>query len=263
MAVAQQRSTLVLWKDVIFALWIRQLRSKFNDKFGISWLVIQPVIFILLMSLLRGRISGDDVNGIPMFVFMMLGFLPVIQFIQAWGSVSQSLLQDKPLYAFRQVMPIASVITAAMIEMVSNVLVLFLLSVIAVLFISITTKPDDPIGIIIYLMETQIIAYTLGLVTGLCAFFIKEANKIQGLLQRPLLFISGAFFTLSDLPEEVWPYLSWNPILQAVELCRHSFSNQFPLVPAISESYLHVVVLFCLFFSLAVYLVLWKKAISR
>ncbi len=263
MAIAQKRSTLVLWKDVIFALWIRQLRSKFNDKIGVSWLVLQPVVFILVMSIIRGRISGEDVSGIPIFIFMLLGFLPVIQFLQAWSSVSRSLNQDKPLYAFRQVMPIASVVTIAMVEMVTIILVLFVLSTLAVLFMSISIQPDDPIGIIIYLMETQIIAYTLGMITGIGALFIKEIQKLEALLQRPMIFISGAFFTLSDFPEEVWPYLSWNPILQAVELSRHAFSNEFLLVPVISASYLHIIVLSCLFVSLAMYVVLWKRAISR
>ncbi|GLX81309.1 ABC transporter permease [Thalassotalea eurytherma] len=263
MAVAQKRSTLVLWKDVIFALWIRQLRSKFTDKFGVSWLVVQPVIFILALSFIRGRISGDDVSGIPMFVFMLLGFLPVIQFMQAWGTVARSIKQDKPLYAFRQVMPMASFVTASIIECLSNIIVLIILCIIAIMFLGIEIFPEDPIGIMLYLLEIQLVAYFLGIVTGLGALFIEEISKVEQLLQRPMLFISGAFFTLSDFPEEVWPYLSWNPVLQAVELSRHAYSNDFYLVSAISPTYLHTCVLFLMFIAFSLYIVLWKKGISR
>jgi capsular polysaccharide transport system permease protein len=261
MSTVIKRSRLKLWQDVIFALFIRQIRTKFNDKFGVAWLILQPVSFVVVMSMFRGNIDGD-VHGIPTFVFMMLGFVTVLQFTQTWSSVSRSMQQDRPLYAFRQVQPISSILTIALIEITSNILVMFCLCIIC-LFLNINLGLYNPIFVLIYLFEIQLIAISLGVIFGITNFFIPEINKIESLLQRPLLFISGTFFTLEDMPEASWPYLTWNPLLHAIELARDASYLSFTKVEVISASFLHIVVLILLFLSLSIYAVFWKRAISR
>ena len=44
---------------------------------------------------------------------------------------------------------------------------------------------------------------------------------------RPLWFISGVFFSISNIPPTIRPWLSWNPVLQAAELTRHAFSSDY------------------------------------
>lgn len=257
-----KRSRLELWQDVIFALLIRQLNSKFNDKFGVSWLILQPVSFVLALSFLRGRLDGGDSHGIPTFVFMMLGFVTVLQFLSSWSNVSACIGKDKPLYAFRQVVPFASIISTALIELVTNIIVMSSLCMFCYI-LNIDLRVDDPLYVLLFLFEIQLIAYSMGIGFGLAKLFIQEISKVEQLLQRPLIFISGAFFTLQDFPEEVWPYLTWNPILHAVELSRgHSYPS-FEVATAISTTYLHIFTLSALFLSLSLYIIFWKRAISR
>lgn len=262
MVIVEKRNLITLWKDVIFALLIRHIKSKFNDKFGVSWLIIQPVTFILALSFLRGRVDSGDVYGLPPFVFMMIGFVTVLQFIQGWSLVSGSIRKDKPLYAFRQVQPIASVVTTSLVEFITFSFVMLILSGIAIV-LGQGIKVDNLLMLIIYMIEIQILSYVLGLIFAIGVLFIKEVNKIESILQRPLLFISGAFFSLNDMPEATWPYLAWNPLLQAIELCRHSVNNGFNLVSVISPTYLHLSTFFLTFIGFSVYYVFWKKAISR
>lgn len=68
MAKVKSRSTLKVWGDVIFAIFLREIKSKFNDKVGISWAVISPVSFIFALSFMRNTLSGGiDVHGISTF----------------------------------------------------------------------------------------------------------------------------------------------------------------------------------------------------
>jgi len=258
----QRRSRLELWSDVIFALLIRQLTSKFNDKFGVSWLIIQPVSFILVLSLLKGRLGDSANNGIPTFVFMMLGIVTVFQFLSSWGSVSSVIKKDKPLYAFRQVLPIASILTTIFIELITKIVVMSVLCF-SCYILKINLQVSDPLRVFLYLLEIQLIAFSIGMIFGISKLFVGEISKLEQLLKRPLIFISGAFFTLSELPEAAWPYLTWNPILHAVELARgHSYPS-FEIVSAISSTYLHLFTLTVMFIALALYFIFWKKAVSR
>ena len=257
-----KRSRFELWQDVIFALLVRKLSSKFNDKFGVSWLIVQPVLFISLLSMLRGRLGGNEVHGIPVFVFMLFGMTTILQFLSGWTAVSRSIHRDRPLYAFRQVLPLASVASEVLIELVTFIIVLIILFVIALL-IGLNLQFDNLLGVVFYLIEIQVLSYGLGLIFAVLNSFVGEIAKLQRLMQKPMIFISGAFFTLSDLPEEAWPYLTWNPVLHAVELVRGSAYQSFPVVPVVSPTYLHITTLSILFLGLALYFVNWKRMISR
>jgi len=80
----KRRSAWQTWRDVIFALFAREIRIGFNDKFGLSWAVVQPILFILLLSFLRGRLNGGDTHSLPTFVFMAYGLLTIQMFIQTF-----------------------------------------------------------------------------------------------------------------------------------------------------------------------------------
>jgi capsular polysaccharide transport system permease protein len=78
---------------------------------------------------------------------------------------------------------------------------------------------------------------------------------------RPLIFISGVFFSLQDLPKNTWKYFDWNPILHAVELSRQAVYSSFGAV-GVSHAYLSLVTISIITLSLCLYVALWKKAIS-
>ena len=78
---------------------------------------------------------------------------------------------------------------------------------------------------------------------------------------RPLIFISGVFFSLQDLPKNTWKYFDWNPLLHAIELSRQATYSSFGAV-GVSHSYLSLVTITIFTFSLCLYVALWKKAIS-
>lgn len=100
---------------------------------------------------------------------------------------------------------------------------------------------------------------TVLMATGLsiCLAFLAKWNKwvvkiIRRLLQRMILFTSGIFFATFEIPAYTRPFVTWNPILHAVELFRYSINNEYP-IPDISLSYLIWCSLVLLGFSLILY----------
>ena len=121
------KDQLYAWRGVIFALFLRELQSKFNDKFGLGWAFLEPFAFIFALSYLRGLISGDDIHSIPLFLFMMIGMVGLQSLTTCLQSVSTSVRRNKPLYAFRQVQPISAILTAGFLEFSVKVVVVALL----------------------------------------------------------------------------------------------------------------------------------------
>lgn len=261
MAVVKQRSTLKIWGDVIFAIFLREIKSKFDDKFGIAWSVISPLSFIMMMSLMRGRFDGGETHGMPTFFFMVYGILLVQFFMGTLSAASGAIRKNKPLYAFRQVQPISSVIAVTGFELLVKIGIVLSLAIIC-LFLRMDIEIDDPIEVIFNFGRVWLIASSVGLMFGLATCYVPEIKKIESLIMRPMFFISGIFFSLQDIPQEYWRYLTWNPLLHAVELTRFAAYPTYGDA-GVSYFFLDMVTLGCVFFSLACYHISWKQAISR
>lgn len=53
-----KRNNWAIWRDVIFALFVREIRTSFNDKLGLAWAVVNPLVFIFALSYGRGLMTG-------------------------------------------------------------------------------------------------------------------------------------------------------------------------------------------------------------
>ncbi|AZN31587.1 ABC transporter permease [Pseudoalteromonas sp. Xi13] len=261
MTTVLKRNNWAIWRDVIFALFVREIRTGFNDKLGLAWAVVQPLSFIIMLSYIRGRMDGGETHTVPTFDFMMYGLLLIQLFLGTLSSCSSSIKKNKSLFAFRQVQPISSVLATGFFNFLVKISV-FVCIFIFMYFIGLEVKLSDPLFMILNIFALWVFSMSFGLLFAIVQCYIPEFSKVQGILTRPLFFISGVFFSLQDVPKEYWPYLDWNPILHAIELTRYAayptYGNE-----GVSEFYLFSSAFTCLFFSLCVYQATWKQAVSR
>lgn len=114
-------------------------------------------------------------------------------------------------------------------------------------------KFDSPgLAVFVYLFTAF-----LAIGFGLCVVFLGGLNRsflrvIRRVMQRVIIFTSGIFFATFELPPYVRPFVTWNPVLHAVELFRYSINNEYP-IPDISLSYLIWCSMVVLGFSLILY----------
>ncbi len=249
------------WKNVLFALFLRELQSKFNDKFGMSWALIEPFMFIFVIAYGRSLISGDDVHTVPVFMFMFIGFLNVMTFTTLIAQASMSIRKSKPLFAFRQVQPIAPVIVTTTLEFAIKIGVI-LLGILAMYLGHIEGQVNDPILLLTLLLNLFILGFSLALIFAIAASFAPEMDKIKNMLTRPLLFISAVFFSLQDLPKEFWKYFTWNPLLHINELARYACYPSYG-TDGVSFAFVQQCTISLLFLALASYHISWKSVLAK
>jgi capsular polysaccharide transport system permease protein len=255
------RSLNKIWLDVIYAIFLREVKSKSSDKFGIAWSIVSPVAFIFMLSYVRGLLDSGNTHGIPTFFFMVYGMILVQFFMGLVGSVSAAIKKNKPLYAFRQVQPISSILAITLFECLVKVFVILVIGLICFI-LQFDIYISDPLTVLFNLFKVAILSMSIGVIFSLGACFVPEVDKISGLLMRPMFFISGVFFSLQDVPKEYWPYLTWNPVLHAIELTRFAVYPAYGNA-AVSDFYLNIFTLTSLGVALACYHISWKQAISR
>ncbi|EGR1577049.1 MULTISPECIES: ABC transporter permease [Vibrio harveyi group] len=261
MAKVLKRSRIQIWGDVIFALFIREIKSGFSDKFGLSWAILNPVSFIFVLSFIRGRMDGGETHTMPTFVFMAYGMIIIQMFLSMWGSSSNAIKRNKSLFAFRQVQPISAFLASGLFEALVK-LTVYLTILVMMYFLKMDIQIANPLELLFCFTQISIIALSLGMLFGLAEQFVRELAKVKQLIQRPLFFISGVFFSLQDMPKDFWPYLNWNPVLHAIELSREAV---YPTYGAVGVSNFYLGMSTLLLFSLALfsYQAFWKQAISR
>ena len=106
-------------------------------------------------------------------------------------------------------------------------------------------------------ISVYVITVIMAMGFGLCVIFLAGLNKyiskiVKRLINRTIIFTSGVFFATFELPEYTRPFVTWNPILHAVELFRYSMNNDYP-IPDISLGYLISCSMLLIGFSLILY----------
>jgi len=260
MALVKNRTNLEVWLDVVFAIFLREIRSKFNDKLGISWAVINPLIFIFLLSFGRSLLGGPITHSMPTLVFMIYGMLLVRLFLMTFGNISTVIKQNKQLLAFRQVQPISTVVAASLFELLVIMFVILILFVILYL-LRVDATLNDPLTVFVCIIQVWLLASSLGLLFGIASIYLPELDKMSIFVQRPVFFMSGIFFSLQDIPKEFWHYFDWNPILHAVELSRGAAYPSY-ITEGVSLSYVFLSTLILTAFALFCYQASWKEALN-
>lgn len=250
------------WRRVLFALYLRELQSKFNDRFGLSWAFIEPFVFASAFAFVRHLLSGgQDVHTVPVIIFMMIGLIFIQSFLKTVNMCASAIKRSKPLYAFRQVQPISAVLAESFVELTTKFVVI-LLAVITVFLMKIPVEMHNAITLMYSFILLWLSAISAGLLFAIAIAFIPEVQKLMSMGMRPLFFISGTFFSLQDIPTEYWPYLTWNPILHLVEMARYSVFESYGDA-GVNLLYPSMLTLILWTLALSLYHITWKRILVR
>jgi lipopolysaccharide transport system permease protein len=105
-----------LWshRELLYFLIWRDVKIRYRQTaFGVLWAVLQPLLTMLVFTLLFGRWAGMPSDGLPYSLFALMGVLPWTFFANAVGNASASLVTSahliRKVYFPRLLMPAASV----------------------------------------------------------------------------------------------------------------------------------------------------------
>ena len=205
---------------------------------------LQIMLFFIVMrvgfSFLRGSnryaAGGSTDMYFNIVVFIASGFAIAFLFRQGAIKALSGLKLRAPLY-YKRVQPL-DILLALLVNDFRAISTISLGIFVLVWYFTWSFQLDSPgLAISVYLLT---VLMALGF--GVCLVFLGQFNKwitriLKRILNRVIIFTSGIFFATFELPEYTRPFVTWNPILHAVELFRYSMNNQYP-IPGISLSYL-------------------------
>ena len=205
---------------------------------------MQIMLFFIAMrvgfSFLRGTnrfaAGGSTDMYFNIVVFIVSGFSLAFLFRNVAIKALAGLKLRAPLY-YSRVKPL-DILLALSVNDLRALATLSLAILGLVWYFTWSFRLDSPgLAISVYLLT---VLMAIGF--GICVVFLGGLNKwitkiLKRVIQRVVIFTSGIFFATFELPANMRPFVTWNPILHAVELFRYSMNNQYP-IPDISLSYL-------------------------
>lgn len=231
------RSHFKIQRDVIYALLLRELSSRFGkSRGGFVWVLLEPIAHLMVPVITFGFIRQKMVPGVEFPVFLVYGFLPFLFFKSICLQIVDGVNAAQGLLSYRQVLLmdvfIAKAMAYAVIQSVVFVLVLGGLGMLG--YDVLPVRPLELAGI---LGLTALLAFGLGVVFAAVASLMPDARPVIHVMFMPLYFISGILFPVTRFPDAWVRLMSINPVLHLVELSRAMGVEGFVMMKYTSLAY--------------------------
>ena len=230
----------------IFALMLREMASTYGrSPGGYLWAVGDPVAGVILLTLAFSLAFEAPPLGSNFPLFYATGFLPFMAYTELTMKIGQAIRYSRPLLTYPTVTFVDAILSRLFLNLLTELAVFVIVFGGIVLLFGLRLDAD-PIRLLHALAMLTVLV--LGLGTFNCYMFgaFPVWERIWGILNRPMFFLSGVFFVVDSLPRGFRDLILLNPLTHVIAEMR---AGLYPTYDAryISPLYVYAVGLTFLF----------------
>jgi capsular polysaccharide transport system permease protein len=215
-----KRSHFQIQRDVIYALLLRELSSRFGkSRGGFMWVLVEPIAHLLVPVIIRGFIRERLMPGVEFPVFLVYGILPFLLFKAICLQIVDGVNAGQGLLSYRQVLLMDVFIAKALAFFVIQAIV-FVIVLTGLGMLDFHVLPPRPVEFAGVLGLTVVLAFGLGLLFAAITSMVPDAKSVIRVMFMPLYLVSGILFPITGFPDEWVRWMAFNPLLHLVELSR-------------------------------------------
>lgn len=210
---------------VLQQIGYKEQRKKSSEtNLGFVWNVLNPLLYMVILSTYYTNIIIHDIDRFPVFVFT--GITIYNFYNTATKSAMKSLVNNKNLL-IKTKLPIEVFVVNSIYSGFRD----FLFSSIALIPICIYYQVQITwrvVFVIPILLITASIITSIGRILAICYTFFGDIEYLYSVLMSMLVFVSGTFLPLGNYPENIRHLLTYNPIFLSIILYRNSLMYGIP-----------------------------------
>ena len=213
------------YRELLWFLAQRDIRVRYKQTIlGAAWAILQPLLTMLVFTLIFGRLAGIPTDGVPYPVFAFCGLLPWGLFAFALTQSSSSLVANQRLitkvYFPRLIVPMASVVCGLVDFVVA-------LPVLAGLMLYYGILPSPAlIALPLLILLALLTALAVGLWLSALNAAYRDVQYAIPFLVQLWLFATPVAYPASLVPERFRWLLGLNPMTGVVEGFRWALLGQ-------------------------------------
>jgi lipopolysaccharide transport system permease protein len=203
--------------DLFWNLTWRNIKGRYaQSALGLGWMLVQPLVTLLIFSLVFGRVVRIEVpGGAPYSLFAFCGLVPWLFFSSSLQAASFSIMSEaqilSKIYFPRLILPLSNVV-GRLVDLGLMVLVL------AVLMAWHGVVPQPSAVVLVPLLAAIATACALGVGLWLSAMAVQYRDVALGLgfLIQIWMYLSPVFYPASLVPGRYRLIYSLNPLVGVI-----------------------------------------------
>jgi lipopolysaccharide transport system permease protein len=204
------------YRDLFYFMVWREIKVLYAQTIlGFSWAILQPLIQIIIFTIVFGKVAKVSTEGIPYFLFSSVAIIPWTYMSQAMTQSSQSLILGQEMlgkiYFPRFIFPMTPVL-ARVID--------FGISIIILLFVIIYYRVPPTWNLFffpLFFILMMSIPTGIGMWLSALAIRFRDVKHAMPFVVRMLIYSAPIVYSASSIPETYRMIYSLNPIVGVIE----------------------------------------------
>lgn len=207
---------LIAYQDLFYFLVWRDIKVLYAQTvLGFSWAILNPLVQIIIFSIIFGRVAKIPTDGIPYVLFSTVAIIPWTYMSESMGTSSQSLVSGQNLlgkvYFPRIIFPLTSVLAKLVDFSISMMLV------VAVMFYFQVSPTWNLVYLPLLVLLMMIVPTGVGLWLSALAIRYRDVKFAMPFIIKMLIYSAPILYTASAIPEQYRFLYSLNPIVAVIE----------------------------------------------
>lgn len=216
-------SALLTQGRVIGALILRETRTTFgSSQLGYLWAILNPTLGITVLVFIFTTIGREPPFGQSLALFFATGFLAFDWYRKLTSSLMVVFDNNKSLLSYPLVQAFDTVVARYTLISATHLLIVILFFS-GLIFFSLAEMPAHPEKLLLAFAITSFLGLGVGISNAVIYSVFKTWKHIEGIMKRPMFFMSGIFYIPQNFPKEIVDILAWNPVLHCVEWVREGY----------------------------------------
>lgn len=207
-----------LWeyRELVFYMVLRETQGMYRQTaLGITWLFLRPVINMLVLSLVFGRLVQVPSDDFPYPLFSLSALIPWGYFANAVLRTSRSLVDNlhiiSKVYFPRMVLPLAGAISG-----IVDFLASFLVFMVALLFYRYPLR-WEMLWLPLLLLVTVAFALAFGLWLATLSVKFRDVSFAVNFILQALMYASPVIYSISVVPGPLRFIYQLNPMSGVIQ----------------------------------------------
>ena len=207
----------------IGALVRRERATRFSGgAIGYLWAYLTPVAFIALIVVSFRILQRLPPIYVSTELFVATGILPYLLFRQTISAMARTVIANRYLLYFLPVTITDLFLATAILELLNLIVTVVLIFSLIMIFFE-GSAPFNILGVINGFFLAWAIGVGFGRFVAVLGQWSDTFARMVPLALRPMFWISGIFYTATELPSSAIQILWYNPLFHAIELVREGF----------------------------------------
>ncbi len=212
---------LIEYRDLFYFLVWRNIKILYAQTIlGFSWAIIQPLVQIIIFTIVFGKVAKVSTDGIPYILFSTVAIIPWTYMSQAMSQSSESLVTGRNMlgkvYFPRLIFPITPVLSK---------LVDFGISLILVFIVLVYYRVHPTWNLLLlplFMLMMVSVPAGIGMWLSALAIRFRDVKHAMPFVIRMLIYSAPIVYSASSISAKYRIIYSFNPIVGVIEGIRAS-----------------------------------------